>query len=78
MLDSATVILNFIEGKTRKDLNDRMFSNAVIRELEVLGQAANHVSKTTQKLFSELPWKQLISMRNMLIHAYFDVGYDII
>lgn len=55
-----------------------MFSNAIIRELEILGEAANHISKATQKLFSELPWKQLISMRNTLIHAYFDVDYDII
>lgn len=79
MLDSATAILRFIDGKTRKHLNsDRMFSNAVIRELEVLGEAANHISKPTQKSFPELPWKQLIAMRNILIHAYFDVDYDVI
>jgi uncharacterized protein with HEPN domain len=78
MLDSATAILHFIEGKTRKHLNNRMFSNAVIREFEILGEAANHVSKATQKLFPELPWKQLISMRNTLIHAYFEIDYDII
>src|SRR5713226_1495661 len=78
MLDSATAIVDFIDGKTRKNLNDRMFSNAVIRELEILGEAANHISKATQKLFPELPWKQLISMRNTLIHAYFDVDYDVI
>ncbi len=79
MLDSATAILYFIEGKTRKHLHsDRMFSNAVIRELEILGEAANHISKPTQKSFPELPWKQLIAMRNTLIHAYFDVDYDII
>jgi uncharacterized protein with HEPN domain len=41
MLDSATAILHFIEGKTRKHLNNRMFSNAVIREFEILGEAAN-------------------------------------
>jgi len=79
MFDSATVILHFMDGKTRKHLNnDRMFSNAVIRELEILGEAANHISKATQKSFPQLPWKQLVSMRNALIHAYFDVDYDII
>lgn len=66
MLDSSTAILHFIEGKTRKHLNtDRMFSNAILRELEILGEAANHISKPTQKSFPELPWKQLISMRNI-------------
>jgi uncharacterized protein with HEPN domain len=79
MLDSANAILNFTNGKTRKSLStDRMFSNAVIREFEVLGEAANNISKKTQKLFPHLPWKQIISMRNTLIHAYFDVDYDII
>ena len=79
MLDSANAILYFIDGKTRKHLSaDRMFSNAIIRELEVLGEAANNISKKTQKLFLALPWKQIIGMRNTLIHAYFDVDYDII
>ncbi len=79
MLDSATAIFHFIDGKTHQEFNrDRMLSNAVIRELEVLGEAANHISKTTQKVFPELPWKQLIAMRNALIHAYFDIDYDII
>lgn len=79
MLDSTTAILLFIDGKTRKHLKaDRMFRNAVIRELEILGEAANHISKITQKNFPELPWKQLIAMRNMLIHAYFDVDHDVI
>ena len=79
MLDSATAVLHFIDGRTRRHLNsDRMFSNAVVPELEILGEAANHISKTTQKSLPELPWKQLIAMRNRLIHAYFDVDYDII
>ncbi len=79
MLDSSTAILHFIDGKMRKHLNNnRMLSNAIIRELEILGEAANHISKATQKSFPELPWKQLISMRNTLIHAYFDIDYDII
>lgn len=79
MLDSANALLGFVDGKTRKHLNiDRMFSNAVIRELEILGEAANHISEKTQKLFPELPWKQIVGMRNTLIHAYFDVDYDII
>ena len=76
MLDSATAILYFVEGKTRKHLNDRMFGNAVIRELEILGEAANQISKATQKSLPELPWKQLIAMRNTLIHAYFDLVKD--
>ena len=79
MLDSVETLLWFLEGKTRKHFSsNRMFSNAVIRELEILGEAANNISTKTQKLFPELPWRQIIGMRNTLIHAYFDVDYDII
>jgi len=46
--------------------------------LEILGEAAGKVSQKTQDQFPELPWKQLIGMRNRLIHAYFDVDNEII
>ena len=79
MLDSSEAILSFIKNKTREQLDtDRLLASGIIRELEILGEAANHVSKDTQKSFPEIPWKQLISMRNTLIHAYFDVDYDIV
>jgi uncharacterized protein with HEPN domain len=59
MLDSAHAILLFMSGKTRKHLTvDRMFSNAIVRELEILGEAANNVSKVTQQL-----WQNQISSR---------------
>ena len=67
-----------VSGQFLKFLVYRMFSNAVVRELEILGEAANHISQKTQQLFPEFPWKQIIGMRNTLIHAYFDVDYDII
>jgi len=79
MLDSATAILTFLKRKKRDSLNtNRMLSSAVIREFEILGEAAGKVSQKTQKLFPKLPWKQLVGMRNRLIHAYFEVSYDII
>lgn len=79
MLDSATAILSFLKGKKRVNLNtNRMLSSAVIREFEILGEAAGKVTQRTQKLFPHIPWKQLVGMRNRLIHAYFDVSYDII
>ncbi len=79
MLDSAKAILTFLKGKKRTSLNtNRMLSSAVIREFEVLGEAAGKVSQKTQKRFSKLPWKEIIGMRNRLIHVYFDVSYDIV
>lgn len=46
--------------------------------MEILGEAAGKVSQQTKNRFPELPWKQMIGMRNRLIHAYFDVDHDVV
>ena len=79
MLDCAKAILQFTDGKTRDDLDsDRLFASAIMREFEVLGEAANAISSETKAQFPEIPWKAVIGMRNQLIHAYFDVDHDIL
>ena len=79
MLDSTKAILVFLQGKIRSDLDDdRLLLSGIIRELEVLGEAAGKVSQKTQDQFPDLPWRQLIGMRNRLIHAYFEVDNEII
>lgn len=79
MVDSAQAILTFAKGKRRSDLDkDRQLLSAVLREFEVLGEAANRISEKTQKLYPTIPWKEIIGMRNRLIHAYFDVDHDVI
>lgn len=79
MLGSIDAILGFVRGKNRIDLSEsRLLSSAIIRELEILGEAAGKISQETQSRSPELPWRQIIGMRNRLIHAYFDVDYDII
>ncbi len=79
MLDSSHAILEFTKGKKRTSLNtSRLLFSAVLREFEILGEAAGKVSDKTKNKFSDIPWKQLIGMRNRLIHAYFDVDRDIV
>src|ERR1700733_14163210 len=79
MLDSVCAILKFIEGKNRADLDtNRLLSSGIMREFEILGEAAGKVSQHIQDKFPELPWRQVIGMRNRLIHAYFDVDHDVI
>lgn len=72
-------ILQFIKGKNRESLDtDRLLLSGIIRELEILGEAAGKVSRTTQERFPNFPWKQMLGMRNRLIHAYFDVDPDVV
>jgi uncharacterized protein with HEPN domain len=79
MLDSVEAILSFTKGKRRTSLdNNRLFSSAVLRELEIVGEAAGKISEETKKKFPHLPWKAIVGTRNRLIHAYFDVNHDII
>jgi uncharacterized protein with HEPN domain len=78
MLQSAKAILSFVKGKRQSSLNNRLLLSAVIREFEIIGEAARMVSERTKQKFSKIPWPQLIGMRNRLIHAYFDIDHDLV
>ena len=79
MLDSTKAILSFVEGKNRESLdNERLLLSGIIRELEIIGEAAGKVSADTKNRFLDFPWAQMIGMRNRLIHAYFDVNHDVV
>ena len=55
-----------------------MLSLALVRLIEIMGEAANHVSEPCQVKYYKIPWRQIIGMRNRIIHAYFDIDLDII
>jgi len=79
MLDASQAALEHLAGKKRKDLDtNRTILSAIVRELEIIGEAANSIPSTFKKKHPEIPWKQMIAMRNRLIHAYFDVDHDIV
>lgn len=77
MLDAAAEAIEFAEGRTRDDLDtDRMFSRAVVRDIEIVGEAAGQVSVASRQKLPELPWFSIVGMRNRLIHGYFDIDLD--
>ena len=51
---------------------------ALVRAIEVIGEAAGQVSKAARSEAPDIPWPLIVSMRNRLIHAYFDVNHDIL
>ena len=57
---------------------DRLLLSGIIRELEILGEAAGKISSETKDRFPKLSWKQVIGMRNRLIHAYFDIDHNVL
>lgn len=77
MLDAALEVMEFAEGRSRLDLNNNpMFSRAVVRDIEIIGEAANKITQQTRDEYPTLPWASIIGMRNRLIHGYFDVDLD--
>jgi uncharacterized protein with HEPN domain len=79
MLDAARAALGFTAGKTKADLSaDLMFQFALIRALEIVGEAAARMSEPTRAAHTEIPWGSIVGMRNRLIHGYFDVDLEIV
>lgn len=79
MLDASQAAVSHLANMSREDLDcNRLLLNGVVRELEILGEAASQVSQSKRNQYSHLPWRQMIGMRNRLIHAYFDVNHDTI
>lgn len=79
MLDAAQKARQFVQGLERADLEmDEMLSLAIVRLLEIVGEAAAHVSEPVQAILPDIPWRQITGARNRLIHGYFDVDLDIV
>jgi len=79
MIDAADTIAAFVTGRARPDLDtDRMFLFALIRAIEIMGEAAARLSPETRAAEPTVPWALMIGMRNRVIHAYFDIDADIL
>lgn len=77
MLDAAEEAIAFVQGRTRDDLDDdHMLSFAVVRAIEIIGEAANSIGPETRAACPDLPWPSIIGMRHRIVHAYFDIDLD--
>jgi len=79
MLEAAKLIKIFSDGIEQDVFNqDLMRQSAVIRQLEIMGEAGNRISQETQVKLPQIPWRKIIGMRNHLIHEYDDIDLDIV
>jgi len=79
MRDAASAAVAFATGKGRTDLEtDLMFQFAIVRAIEIIGEAAARLTDATRAAHPEIPWSDIIGMRNRLVHGYFDVDLDIV
>jgi uncharacterized protein with HEPN domain len=79
MLENTRKAHTLIAGKQRTDLDqDHLLELALTRLLEIVGEAANRVSDDTKERYSQIPWGQIVGLRNRLIHGYDAVDLDIL
>jgi uncharacterized protein with HEPN domain len=79
ILDAAREATAFVEGRSRTDLAaDRMLNLALVRLLEVIGEAVRGIAQESRDAHTEIPWKKMAGMRDRLIHGYFDVNMDVV
>ena len=79
MLDAANDAVEFAKGQTRRSLDaNRMLTLSIVKCIEIVGEAADHVSSEFQKTCPDIPWSDVIAMRHRLIHGYYDVDPDIV
>jgi uncharacterized protein with HEPN domain len=80
MLDAARRVKLFIAGKERSDLEaeNALLGFAVVRAVEIIGEAASKISQETRQAYPDLAWRNIIGMRNRIVHDYNNVDYDIL
>jgi uncharacterized protein with HEPN domain len=79
MIEAAESALRFIAGKKRVDLDsDEMLRFALVRAVEILGEAAARISSETRSATPAVPWSDAVRMRNRLVHVCFDVDHTIL
>lgn len=67
----------FIAGRTRADLeDDEQLALAIVKSIEIAGEAAAHVGTDIRAKIPEVPWPKVVGMRNHLIHSYFAIDND--
>ena len=79
IVEAASAIAGYVQGFSYEEFaEDRKTVDAVVRNLEVIGEAARHVPEDVRARFPELPWSDMSDMRNVLIHEYFGVDLTIL
>lgn len=79
ILKSTEKILKYVNKKSFDEfVKDGMLSDAVIRNLEIIGEAVKNLPATIKQKYSKVEWKKIAGLRDILIHEYFEIDYEVL
>jgi uncharacterized protein with HEPN domain len=76
--DAIVQIESYTEGGREEFFNNKMIQDAVIRNLEIIGEATKKLTPDLRDRHPEVPWSRIAGMRDVLIHDYFEVDLQIV
>jgi Uncharacterized conserved protein len=77
ILDCINKVEIFVEGMNfQQFVQDDKTASAVIRKLEIIGEASKNIPDSIKQQYSQIPWKEMARMRDKIIHHYFDIDYE--
>ncbi len=75
--DAIKSILEYTKDVNKKSFNSKeLIQDAIIRRIEIIGEAVKNVSNEFREKYSDIPWKKIVGMRDKLIHGYFNVDVE--
>jgi uncharacterized protein with HEPN domain len=79
ILDAIDLIEEYTEGMSEKEfLSNSMAHDAVVRQIEIIGEAARNIPDEFRLLHSGVPWGKMVGIRNKIIHEYFNVNLSVV
>src|SRR3989344_4951410 len=77
--DAIRNIESFINNLLKENfLNDKLRQDAIVRELEIIGEATKNIPEDFRKKYPKIEWRKMAGTRNRVIHAYFEVDLDLV
>ena len=79
IITAINKIQKYCNGMTKADLiKNELIQDAVVRNLEVIGEAVKKVPEEVRNVYSDIPWKKIAGLRDILIHEYFGININIV